>query len=288
LFVFGGISLIAKETTAPIVEVLIAAAGLLSNLVISGLFYGVHILLLSVGDVLIAGLSQWLAYIFFLLTLFHFIPASPLDGGRLVRALLWKATGNYDRVTHIIDWAGRGVGFLFVCGGITLLIVTHQWFVGLVLTFVGWVLQSAAAQSHHQAALREALKSFNARDMMTKECPLITKELNITQLVRDCILITGQRSFVVGDSGKLQGMVTMSNIKQIPKRRWSSTRIGEIMTPASKLKTAYAEQPASSLLEQMDELRVSEMPVVEKDKVIGVVSRESLMRLARTRAELGV
>ncbi len=289
LFVFGGgVSLIAKETTLPIVEVLVAAAGLLSNLVISGLFYGIYILLLSLGDVLIAGLSQWLAFIFFILTLFHFIPASPLDGGRLVRALIWKATDNYDQATHITNWTGRGVGFLLVCGGITLLIVTHQWFVGLVLTFVGWVLQSAAAQSHHHAALREALQDFNARDVMAKERPLITEELSIMQLVRDCILITGQRSFVVGDSGKLRGIVTMRNIKRIPKRRWRSTRIGEIMTPASKLKTAHVEQPASSLLQQMDELGVSEIPVMEKDKVIGVVYRDSLIRLARTRAELGM
>lgn len=288
LFVFGGTSLIAKETTLPIVEVLMAAAGLLSNLVISGLFYGIHILLLSLNSVLIAGLSQWLAFIFFLLTLFHFIPASPLDGGRLAQALLWKTTGNYNRATHIFNWMGRGVGLLFILWGITLLIVTRQWFVGLVLTFVGWVLQSAATQSHHQTALHEALQGFNARDVMAKEYPLITEELSITQLVRDCILITGQRSFVVGDSGKLRGMVTMRNIKRIPKRRWNSTRIGEIMTPASKLKTAHVEQPASSLLQQMDEFRVSDMPVMEKDKIIGVVSRESLIRLARTRAELGV
>ena len=79
----------------------------------------------------------------------------------------------------------------------------------------------------------------------------------------------------------------MRNIKPIPKERWDSTPVGEIMTPASELKTAQAEQPASSLLKQMDELGIDFMPVLEEDKVIGIVIQDNLMRLVKTRTELG-
>jgi len=288
LFVFGGASRITRGDTLPVLELLLAAAGLLSNLIIAGIFYAVHSVLVNTGNVIIDGLILWLAFMYFMLALFHFIPGFPLDGGRLLRTLLWKATGDYDRATGIACWTGQGIGLLLIAGGILLLILAHQWFNGLVLIFVGWVLHIAAAQSRRQTVLRKALQDIMARDIMAKECPLTSQQLTLGQLVRDCVLVTGQRYFVVADGGKLQGMVTMRNIKRVPKGRWDSTRIGEIMTPASELKTAHAEQSAGNLLEQMEELEIDQMPVLEQDTVIGVVTRDSLIRLDKTRGELGM
>ncbi len=288
LFVFGGVPQITKEATLPVLELLLAVAGLLSNLIIAGIFYAVHSVLVNTGSVIIDGLILWLAFMYFMLALFHFIPGFPLDGGRLLRTLLWKATGDYDRATGIASWTGRGIGLLFIACGILLLILAHQWFNGLVLAFVGWVLHSAAAQSRRQTVLRKALQDIMARDIMARECPLTSQQFSLGQLVRDCILVTGQRYFVVVDGGKLQGMVTVRNVKRVPKERWDSTPVGEIMTPASELKTAHAQQPAASLLEQMDELEINQMPVLEQDTVIGVVTRDSLIRLDKIRAELKI
>jgi Zn-dependent protease len=286
LFPFGGASQIAKEDTLPVLELLLAAAGLLTNLIIAGVFYGVHSILVNTGSILIDGLVLWLAFLYFMLALFHFIPVFPLDGGRLLRLLLWKVTGDYDRATRIASWAGQGIGLLLIAGGILLLILARQWFNGLVLVFVGWVLQIAATQSRRPTLFREALQGLTARDVIARECSIISQELSLGQLVRDCILVTGQRYFVVADGVKLEGVVTMRNIKPIPKERWDSTPIGEIMMPASELKAAQAEQPAASLLEEMDELQIDYMPVLEQDKVIGIVIRDSLVRLVKTRAEL--
>ena len=286
LFVFGGVSQITKEATLPVLELLMALAGLLSNLIIVGIFYGVHLVLVNAGSIIVDGLIQWLAYIYFMLFLFHFIPGLPLDGGRALRALLWKATGDYDRATRIANWTGWGISLVFIVGGILVLIVTHQWFVGLLLLFFGWPLENAVVQGSRGRALHEALQSITARDIMTKEYPLITQQLGLGQLVRDYILVTGQRYFVVVDGVNLQGIVTIRNIKSIPKRRWDSTRIGEIMTPAGELQTAHPQQSAASLLGQMDELEIDQMPVLEKDEVIGIVARDSLTRLGKTRAEL--
>ena len=288
LFVFGGVSQIAKEATLPILEVLLAVTGLLSNLVIAGIFYGVYAALVYAGSVVVAGLIQWLAFINFMLFLFHFIPGFPLDGGRILRALLWRATGDYYRATSIASWAGRGIGILLVVGGILALILTGEWFTDLLLAFMGWVLQSAAAQARRQAVPHGALQGVTARDIMTREYPLITQQLSLAQLVQDYILVTGQRYFVVADGVQLQGIVTMRNIKSIPKKRLNSTNVGEIMTPANAIKTTHPTQPAASLLEQMDESETGQMPVLEDDRVIGIVTRESLTSFVETRTELGV
>ena len=288
LFVLGGVSQIARETTRPVLELLLAVAGLLSNLVIAGIFYGAYLALANSTNVIIAGLIQWLAFIIFMLTLFHFVPGFPLDGGRVLRALLWRTTGNYEQAARIASWVGRGIGLLLVVGGIVVMIVYSQWFVGLFLAFVGWVLQSAAAHSRNQVLLYETLRSVVAQNIMTKEYSVVNPQLSLSRLVRDYVMVTGQRYFVVVDEDKLQGMVTVRNIRSIPRGRWKSTRVGKVMTPVGKLKTAYLQQSGASLLELMDELGINQIPVLEEDEVIGVVIRDSLMRLVKTRTRLGV
>jgi len=289
LFAIGGLPQIPKGDTQPLLELLMGTAGLLLNLIIAGIFYTIHSALVNTTHVIIDGIILWTAYLYFLLALFHFIPVFPLDGGRLLRTLLWKFTGDYDRSTNIASWAGQGLGLLLIAYGILLLVLSQQWFNGLTLIFVGWVLYLAAVQSRRQTALREALQHIAARDMMSGESPIIaTPQFTVGQLVRDCILVTGQRYFVVSEEGKLRGVVTTRDIKKVPKKRWNSTKISRVMTPARRLKTADAQQSAASLLELMDELGLKRMPVLENDKVIGVISQDNLNRLKKTRVELGM
>jgi CBS domain-containing protein/Zn-dependent protease len=288
LYAFGGLPQIPKGDTRPLIELLMVAAGLLVNLVIVGILYAVHSALVKTDNVLIDGIILWTTYLFFLLSLLHFIPVFPLDGGRLLRTLLWKLTGNYDRSTNIASWAGQGLGLLFVAGGILLLVLSHQWFNGLLLLFTGWVLYLAAIQSRRQTALREALQHIAARDMISGESPIMaTPQLTVGQLVRDCVLVTGQRYFVVAEEGKLLGVVTIRDIKRVPKKRWNSAKVSKAMTPAKRLRTASAQQSAASVLELMDELGIKRMPVLENGQVIGVISQDSLKRLNKTRVELG-
>ena len=289
LFAIGGLPQIPKGDTRPIIELLLVATGLLVNLAIVGILYAIHSVLVNTTHVLINNIILWTAYLYFLLALFHFIPVFPLDGGRLLRTILWKLTGDYDRATNIASWAGQGLGLLLIACGIAVLVLLRQWFNGLTLIFVGWVLYLAAVQSRRQTALREALQHIAARDMLSGESPVIaTPQFTIGQLVRDVILVTGQRYFVVAEDGKLRGVVTTRDIKKVPKKRWNSTKISRVMTPASRLKTAEAQQSAASLLELMDELGIKRMPVLEDGKVIGVISQDSLNRLKKTRVELGI
>jgi len=288
LFVFGGVFQSSAQSTQPILERLIAVAGLVTNLVIAVVFYGIYIGFVIAGSEVVAGLTQWLGFIYFMLALFHFIPVFPLDGGRLLVAYLWPATGNYYGAIRILSWVGWAIGLIFVGGGISLIVLGQQWFIGLMMALVGWALTSAAGLSRRQAEFYAGLEGFNAGHMISKEYRFITPDLNIRDLVRDWVLVTGQRYFVVMDGAKWQGVVTLRRLKSVPRRRWASTTVGQVMVPASRVKVARVEQSAVSLLEQMDDLRASELPVLDKDEAVGIVTRDSLLRLARTRSELGV
>jgi Zn-dependent protease/predicted transcriptional regulator len=287
LFVFGGGAEISQESTHPLLELLIAATGLLSTLLLCGIFYGIYAILFNTSSEIAYVLIQWLSYIFLMLFLFHLIPAFPLDAGTMLRALFWKITGDYDRATRITSLLGWAIGWLFIAGGILLLITELQWLNGLTLVGVGWVLQSAAAQSRRRAIMRVALQPVKTGDIMSREYPLISTQTTVSQLIRDHILSAGQRYCLIVDGNKLEGVVTVENVKRVPKRHRGS-HIAKIMTPASQLKLAYPQQSAASVLGQMDEQWVDHMPVMENDRVVGIISRESLERLAKTRNELGV
>lgn len=150
LFISGGVPQLPKEASSPAIELLLAIAGLSTNLLIAGLFYVVYLILVYTDSILVDVLVQWLAFIYLNLALLHFIPAFPLDGGRILRALLWKTTGNYERVTRITCWIGWGAGLSLTIIGIVITITTQQWFVGILLAFPGLVLQNAATHSRRQ------------------------------------------------------------------------------------------------------------------------------------------
>lgn len=287
LFIFGGVSQIAEEETLPVLEVLLAMAGLLCNLIIAGILYGVYSILVNIGSSMVSGLILWSAFMYFMLALFHFIPALPLDGGRLLRVLLWKVTGDYNRATAIASGVGLGIGLSFIAVGILLLVLAQQWFNGVALVFVGWMLQTAAMQSRRPVVLRRVLSGVKARDVVAQDCPIISQRFTLSRLVRNYLLVSGQRYFVVARRARLVGVVNLTDIKKVPKKRWRSTTVAEIMTPARELRTAQAEQPAASLLEYMDEWQIEYMPVLEQNGVIGIVVRDILRRLVKSRAEFG-
>jgi Zn-dependent protease len=286
LFVFGGVSQLAEDETTPLLEVLLSLSGLLANMIITGIIYAVYSILVSTGSAAVGALILWSAFMYFMLALFHFIPGFPLDGGKLVRAVLWQVTGDYDLATAITSWAGQGFGFLCIAGGILSMVLAQEWFNGVVLVFIGWVLQIAAMQSYRPVRLRRVLRGVTARDVAA-DCSLISRELSVSHLIRDYILVTGQRYFVVADGVRLEGIVSAHSIKKVPKKRRHSTAVGKIMTPASKLRVASAKQPAASLLGQMNEWQIDCMPVLERGRVIGIALRDALTLLAKTRAEVG-
>ncbi|TET26669.1 MAG: site-2 protease family protein [Dehalococcoidia bacterium] len=290
LFIFGGMAQIAREVTRPGMELRMAAAGPICSLAIAGFFYLVYLLTQSIIEP-VAVMAYYLFYINMALAIFNLIPGFPLDGGRVFRSLLWHFTGSYKRSTQIAVWLGRGIGYLFIFVGI-LAIFIHpfglNWFSGLWLAFIGWFLESAASASYRQVKWRDALRGFSASQVMTTNSPLISPDITVSQLVQSYILTGGGHSFMVVSEGRVEGVLTLENIKSVPQRRWSVTKVREIMTPLERLAVAHPDQDALDILEQMDEKEINQIAVVDGGRVIGLIDRNNLIRFLRVRSELGV
>ena len=290
LFIFGGVAQMTREAKSAGAELKMAVAGPACSLAIAGLFYAISFFTKNT-IVPVAAMAFQLAYINAALSVFNLIPGFPLDGGRVFRSILWQVTGNYKRSTRIATRVGQGTGYLFILGGI--LIVFLQpfglgWFSGLWLAFIGWFLGNAASASYRQAQWRGALQGFTASQVMTSDYPVVPLNITINQVVQRYILTTGRGYFLVADEGGIKGILTLRNIKYVPQSSWEVTQAKEVMTPVEKLKVANPEQDALSILEQMNENGIHLMPVVSGDGIIGLITRDSLVRLLHARSQLGM
>jgi len=286
LFIFGGIAQMTKEATRPGAEFKMAFAGPACSLVIGGLF---ALLWWFIQDTTqpLAAMALSLAEVNGLLAVFNMIPGFPLDGGRVFRSILWRFTGSYNRSTRIATQTGRIVGYLFILGGILMFILQDWDFGGLWLAFIGWFLESAASASYRQVQRREGLSGFTAMQVMTSDFPVVSSNVTFEELVQGYIFTSGRHFFVVADEGNLKGILTLRDIKSVPQQSWGATRVKDVMTPVDKLKVAYPEQEAIGILEQMGESDINQMPVVTGGRVIGLITRDNLIRFLRVRSELG-
>jgi CBS domain-containing protein len=205
----------------------------------------------------------------------------------MFRALVWHRTHDYQRATRIAARVGQGIAYAFIAGGIVFIFVLQLWFNGVWLIFFGWFLNDAARSSHQQVSLRNALSGITARQVTNYDCPLIPPHMSLTELVEQFILPAGRNCFIVSWGAGLEGMVTLQQIKKVPRTRWAITSMKDIMIPASKLKVAYADQDLLNVLEEMNGEAATHIPVMEEGKVVGVIDREAVARLLRTRADFG-
>jgi len=150
LFAFGGLIDVDQETTSPQHEFILAISGILGNLTITGIFYITNMLLAETIHIMVDVITKWLAFLYFTLTIFHVVPAYPLEGGRFLRAILWKVLGNVHRSTQIAGWISWVLGIIIVIGGILILVFTIERFTGAFLIVIGLILQNAATHSRHQ------------------------------------------------------------------------------------------------------------------------------------------
>jgi Zn-dependent protease/CBS domain-containing protein len=287
LFVFGGVSQTTQEATHPRTELSIAIVGPLTSLALAGIFYGLHLILASTNQLLVASSMWWLTWINVLLAAFNLIPGFPLDGGRILRALVWHQTRDYRRATRIATRVGRGIAYAFIAAGIVLIFVRQSWFDGIWLVLIGWFLNDAARASYRQVLLRDALVGITARQVTDYASPLVPPHMNLAELVDQYVLPTGRSCFLISWGAELEGMVTLQQIKKVPRIRRATTTAQDIMTPATKLKVAHADQDLLGVLQQMSGENTNHIPVVEAGKVTGIINREEIARFLRTRAEFG-
>lgn len=290
LFIFGGVSQITSEPKQPRDEFRMAVVGPLSSLVIGGIFLGIYFQLRSADTFaaqFVTGIAYWLGIINLFLGVFNLIPGFPLDGGRVLRSLIWWRSGNLKRATRIASNAGRAVGFILIFVGIWF-IFTGNWFNGIWLALIGWFLESAAVGSYQQLLMQEMLKGHVASEVMSSDCVVVPPDMTIDHLVNGNILTSGRRCFPVVSGSQIIGMMTLHNIKAVPREQWSTETVKEAMIPFDKLKWVRPDEELSSVLRILTEDNINQVPVVQDSEIVGMVSRENLLNFVNIRSKLGV
>lgn len=286
LFIFGGVAQIGREASRPRGELAMAIVGPLSNLGLALLFSGIS-WVADPWNLPVAALAGWLARINLMLALFNLVPGFPLDGGRVLRAILWAVTGDYPRATRVAALIGQGVAYGLILSGVVWAVAFPQHLLnGLWLVLTGWFLDRAAEGAYRQAILRETLLGYSAADLMNRDCPSISPNLTLQDLVRQYIMSQGFRFFLVMESQGLQGVLTMSEVRRVPQERWDSVSVGDVMIDLERVVKVSPQERAAAVLDQMEEMDIGQMPVVEDGQVLGTVRRDRLLSFIRTRAEL--
>jgi Zn-dependent protease/predicted transcriptional regulator len=290
LFVFGGVSQITEEPKQPKDEFRMAIAGPLSSLVIGGIFFGIFFAVRNIDNFaaqFVAAIAYWLGYINLALGVFNLIPGFPLDGGRVFRSLWWWRSRNLKSATRIASNIGRVIGFLFIFGGVWLVFAGY-WFNGLWFALIGWFLESAAIGSYRQLLLQEMLKGHVASEVMSRDCVVVSPETNIERLVNENILTSGRRCFPVVDDSQIMGMMTLHNVRAVPRERWGAATVKEAMTPFDRLKWVRPDEELSSVLRLLTENDINQVPVVQDGQIVGMVTRENLLNFVNIRNGLGI
>jgi len=290
LFFLGGVSQISSEPKQPKDEFRMAIIGPLSSLIIGGIFFGIYFGLRHVDTFavqFITAIAFWLGYINVFLGVFNLIPGFPLDGGRVLRSLIWWRSGNLKSATRIASNIGRAVGFIFIFGGIWFIFIGN-WINGILLALIGWFVESAAVGSYQQLLIQDMLKGHVASEVMSRDCAVIPPDTTIDQLVHGNVLASGRRCFPVVSGSQIIGMMTLHNIKAVPREQWSTETVKEAMTPFDKLKWVRPDEELSSVLQILTEGNINQVPVVQDGEIVGMVSRENLLNFVNIRSRLGV
>jgi Zn-dependent protease len=281
LFVFGGVSQIGGEARRPLHEFVMAIIGPLMSLLLAGIFFAAWwVTGFSTADP-IAIVLQWLFFMNLVLAAFNMAPGFPMDGGRVLRALIWGASGNSIGATRIATYAGRGLGYgLMVLGGLVVFGTFDEYFGplgGVWFIILGMYLENSAKQSWYQAKAIDILGRHFAEDLMHPE--LETAHMN--ERVHYLASRGGHHYifFISDDDERAVGVLTEAEVAAVPEENRGVTTAGEVMRPTAEFPVAMPREDAATMLQRMEEGTNWHMPVVSNGRVVGVVEKEDILRL---------
>lgn len=301
LFIIGGVSNLAEEPENPGVEFVMAIVGPLTSIALGVIFWIIWYFItktwvLPVFSVNIPASKQtlglaitgFLAYTNIALAIFNLLPGFPLDGGRVFRSIIWRATGNLYRATNIASIVGRVFGWGFIALGVVLAIFTQFGFLnGLWFVFVGWFLNSAADNSRSEATLREHLTGILVEKVMEKDIESVRPDTTIDYLVQTIFIQKRKRAVPVIDGDNLVGMVTISDIKGLTQEKWSMTPVLQVMhrEPIHALRPEDDLNVAMKLIAQYD---LNQIPVLSQGKLVGILTRADVINYLQLSQELNI
>jgi Zn-dependent protease/predicted transcriptional regulator len=289
LFALGGVSQVQDDTTDAKTEFLVAIAGPIASLIIGfgclGIALGLGWQRSTEAQTAATGVLVWLGYINIALAVFNMIPGFPLDGGRVLRAIVWAINKNADRSTRVAARVGQFVAFLFILDGIWQFF-SGAGFGGLWIAFIGWFLMDAAKTSYADVEITAALRGVRVSEVMSRDCAIVSPGMSLQEFVNTYLLRAGERCFAVEDQGRFVGLITPRDVGNMPRDRWDKTTVREAMRPLKELHVITPDTPVLDALKLVTSKDVNQLPVVANGTLQGVVSRSQLLQLLQVRSEL--
>lgn len=288
LFIFGGATTIDSDSRTPREEALIALAGPATSLVLGAGFLAIGAL---VTQPQLGALASWLGVINIALGAFNLIPGFPMDGGRVLRAVIWRVRGDRLLATRNAALVGRLMAYLLIGFGVFLALRPGGLFNGIWLALIGWFLSNAAESTMAQASVERSLRGVRVRDAMDLEPPSVSPNEPVADLVQERMLRGEDRSFLVRhDDGGLAGLVTLTDVRSLARDQWPGARVTDIMTRFGDLATIGPDEPLVDALRVIEERQVGQLPVIADDAraPVGLVTRRGILRLIDARMKLGL
>lgn len=291
LFALGGVARIEKESENPQTEFWLGIVGPITSAVIGGVCLGAaRVIGWTPGsdpDSPALAILVWLGFVNVALAAFNMLPGFPMDGGRVLRAIVWRITGDRDRATAAASKTGHLLAVMFIVLGL-FMFFGGAGFGGLWIAFIGWFLLNAAKASYLEVELRRALGDLRVENLIENNFPVIESNTSIDQIVDDFLLKSGERWFMIVEQGVPVGLVTPREIAAVERRLWKFKTAGDVMRPIADLHTVDPMTPAIDALEIIGRENVNQLPVIDDGRLRGVVSRERIINFLVTRRELNL
>ncbi len=286
LFIFGGVSNLEEEPRSAGAEFQIAVIGPVVSLVIGAVSWLFGQALADISR-LASEVCFYLAFANVLLGIFNLIPGFPLDGGRVLRSVVWAVSGSLRTATRWASASGQIVAYLFILWGI------WQFFSGNVIGglwigFIGWFLLSAAQSANAQVMVDTVFRGVTVRNIMQPPAVTVPATITLQHLVDSYVLPLGLRTMPVTHMDQFVGLITLSDIRRVPRDEWLQVPVSTAMVPLERMHVARPDQNVSEVLPLMARQDVNQLPVIEDGRLVGVLSRDAIVRFLDVRRGLGI
>jgi Zn-dependent protease len=283
LFVFGGVATIEGEAERPLDEFLIAIVGPITSFAVAAAAWlGAAV---AVGSGVGHAIVAYLALANLVLALFNLVPGFPLDGGRVLRAIVWALSGSLRTATAVASYVGQAIALGLVAWGISR-ILNDDLFGGLWTAFVGWFLNGAAEQARRDMAARQSFRGVRVADLMTPDPSPVRPDLPLESFVHEQVIRGGRRAVPVADGGRLVGIVSVTDAQKVPAEAWPSTSVAAVMT-IDDLAILGPADSAARALELMVARGLHQLLVVDRGVLVGMITRAGLLQYLALREQAG-
>ena len=304
LYLFGGAANIKEEPKSPRSEFIMAILGPLTSIILGLvllLISGVGTEIQNVGNLqpneifqsfsAVKTLAVWLGSVNVFLGVFNLIPGFPLDGGRILRSILWAISDDLRKATRWASYFGHGVAWLLITAGIAMIfglripLLGEGLVSGVWLILIGWFLNNAASRSYQQLVIRDILEDVPVSKMTKRNPPIVQANLSIEALIEDYIMQTDDHAFPVMEHDQLVGIVCLDDVRRIPRSERSTKLVSDIMTPKAKLITLSPEDSANEALTSISHNAIRQIVVMDGEKFYGLVRRRDIVRFLQIQSD---